>query len=255
MDSCCEIKVSFSTFESFLKITHSQECPSLLFFYGYVPLDWWNAQLLEPLVLQIFPVCSSGIAFDSFDKYCLVFEDGHEKGLFLLVKIGNVQEKAAISLVKLSSFPMAASLHLARAWNVKEPEIFVQKPSDWQKELLDLMKKEYKERAKLILSATQTQRTPSQQVSTPSPASLLSNYSNSQPVDFLRTNKDRLKKYMLYELKKIGVDRDHAEFPVYWKSLYTNCQFKLRKDLATNCIKREILFNCVKSNLESLLER
>lgn len=255
MDNCSEIKVSFSTFESLLKISQCLELPSLLFFYGYIPVDWWNSGLLKPLVLRIAPVLNSGIVFDSFDKHCLVFEGGSEKSLFLLVQMARVDGKAAISLVQLSSFPMAASLLLAKALKTNDPPIPLHEPIDWENELLTVMKKEYKERAKLILSATQTQRTPSQQISTPSPTSALAAFSNSQPVDHLRTNKDRLKKYMLYELKKAGIDRDHIEFPAYWKSLYTNCQFKLRKELATNCIKREILFNCVKNNLESLLER
>jgi hypothetical protein len=156
MDNCSEIKVPFSTIESFLKIAHSLESPSLISFYGYIPLDWWNSGLLKPLVLQIAPVVISGIVFDSFEEQCLVFEGGSEKSLFLLVQMASVGGKAAISLVQLSTFPMAASLLLSKALEANDPPTTLHEPIDWENELLTVMKKEYKERAKLILSATQT---------------------------------------------------------------------------------------------------
>jgi hypothetical protein len=74
-----------------LKVSCSTEFPRLLVFYGSTHLDWWNSDFLEPLVLQVFPVCSSGI---TKVRYCLVFEG--EKNFFQLVEMKSVEEKAAI---------------------------------------------------------------------------------------------------------------------------------------------------------------
>ncbi len=113
----------------------------------------------------------------------------------------------------------------------------------FKKLLMDRLKREHKEKTRLILSRTQSQLSSSSALSTPK---LLPKPSESisQPTDqtdqVLSANKERLKKYMLYELNKAGILRDNPEFHVYWKSLYANCQFQLRKEISNVNLKREV---------------
>lgn len=122
--------------------------------------------------------------------------------------------------------------------------------------LMDRLNRERRESNRLILSRTQSameSATPRQRQQPSSGDAAAARASQSD--ECAGANKDRLKRYMLYELGKAGIARDSPEFSAFWKSLYANCQFQLRREIGAAHLKREVLFNCVRSNLRALLHR
>lgn len=233
-----EIKMNFPTHTCTIRVlTDGTFCPPKeLHFHGILRSEEWK-EYGEPLVAGCHSVTFTDFEFSERENTRLIFRDG--ANLFVYAALGNH------TLFRLRNCPAFLTQQFA------EDSRCARTNPSYKKLLLDKLKQEHKEKTRLILSKTQSQYSfcNSQPKSTFNPAQSC----QSDSEEILKANKERLKKYMLYELTKAGIPKEHSEFNAYWKSLYANCQFQLRKNFSNTHMKREALFNCVKSNLKSLL--
>lgn len=235
-----EIKIAFSSEHSCTLAVENFACvpTEQLYVFGTMAKDDWMQFGLQLTDRSFIVSCAN---FELSDDCCLVLSDS--SSLFVYV-----HHQQPHLLVKTKP--------LARLLGEQQLED-CQSTVSFKKLLMDRLKREHKEKTRLILYRTQSQLSSSSTLSTPK---LLPKPSESisQPTDqtdqVLSANKERLKKYMLYELNKVGILRDNPEFHVYWKSLYANCQFQLRKEISNVNLKREVLFNCVRNSLKVLVQ-
>lgn len=236
-----EIKIAFSSEHSCTLAVENFAClpPEQFYVFGAVAKDDWMQFGLQLTDRSFVVYCAN---FELSDDCCLVLSDSSN----LFVYVHHQQPHLLIQ-----TKPLARLLG-------EQLLVECQPTVSFKKLLMDRLKREHKEKTRLILSRTQSQLSSSSSLlSTPKLPSKPSE-SISQPSDqsgqVQATNKERLKKYMLYELNKAGISRDNPEFHVYWKSLYANCQFQLRKEISNVNLKRELLFNCVRNSLKVLVQ-
>ena len=247
------------------------QCDELTF-HSVFPAYKWNKYAL-PLLYKQFPIINITFNYENEEKFFLLWKDNQNfymqvfyKGSRFLFMLNNcaiflaqcIQDERyfeSIGSVNVEEELMTSSKLTAKERTVKES------CSSYRKLLFDKLRKEQKEKTKLIIKRTQSQLTPSQSITASDSLKDLpklpkpSQGSSESPCvneNMLKGNKERLKRYMLYELAKTGISKEHPEFNEYWRSLYSNCQFKLRKELSSVEIKRDVLFNCVKNCLKAM---
>lgn len=202
---------------------------------GHVPRSSWNSQIL-PYVREAACVVECNFTF-SADSILLLRSKEHfyvmAREPDAAVVFGSLHSPGALLAGVNETFPIDSS-SLA-----------------FRQSLLSLLESQYQQQQH-ITAASQTQlsrATPVHPVAASQPPT------ENERSELLRQNKERMKKYLLYEFTKYGVTPEKAaDFAIYWKTAYNNCQFELRKEMPLVLLKREVLFNSVRRQVRSICE-